>query len=113
MSRQVFISLMNAVDGKEAEYDAWYGEVHLPEVLQIPGFVAAQRFRVSTAQLAGMTPKWKYLVIYEIDGESATQALAELGRRIGSGEMIVSPALAPDVTAWAYSSVELRRTATS
>jgi hypothetical protein len=113
MSRHVFISLMNAVEGKEAEYDAWYGEVHLPEVLKIPGFVAAQRFQLSTAQLRGMTPKWKYLVIYELDGESANLALAELGRRIGDGEMIVSPALAPDVTAWAYAPVELRRSADS
>jgi len=113
MSRHVFISLMNAVEGKDAEYDAWYGEEHLPEVLKIPGFVAAQRFRLSTAQLAGMTPRWKYLVIYEIEGESPKQALAELGRRIGGGEMIVSPALAPDVAAWAYSPLELRRTAGS
>ena len=112
MSRHVFISLMNAVDGKEAEYDAWYGKVHLPEVLDVPGFVAAQRFRLSAAQLAGMTPRWKYLVVYEIDGESVDQALAELSRRIGDGQMIVSPALASDVAAWAYSPVEPRRTAT-
>jgi hypothetical protein len=111
MSRYVFISLMNAVEGKEAEYDAWYGKVHLPEVLQIPGFVAAQRFRLGAAQLAGMTPKWKYLVVYEIEGESVERALAELSRRIGEGEMIVSPALAPDVAAWSYSPMEPRCTA--
>src|ERR1700722_14635789 len=110
MPTHFFISLMNAKPGRDQEYEDWYGKEHLPDVLQIPGFVAAQRFKISEAQLPGMTPRWKYLVIYEIAGVSPAAALAELGRRIGS-DMAISDALAPDVAAWAFTSDESRRTA--
>ena len=30
--------------GQEAEYNRWYDEVHLGDVLEVDGFVAAQRF---------------------------------------------------------------------
>jgi hypothetical protein len=50
-----------------------------------------------------MNPPWKYLVVYEIEGESPASALQELGRRIAGAGMIISDALQPDVAAWAYS----------
>lgn len=33
-----------AHQGREAEYDRWYGEVHVGEVLGIPGFLACKRY---------------------------------------------------------------------
>ena len=32
------------VPGREDEYETWYNDAHLPEVLSIPGFAAARRF---------------------------------------------------------------------
>jgi hypothetical protein len=46
------------------------------------------------------------LAIYQIEGESPGDALAELSRRISSGAMAMSDALSPDVAAWTYSPVE-------
>ena len=37
----------NPLPGREAEFNKWYDEVHLPEVLQVKGFVAARRYVVS------------------------------------------------------------------
>lgn len=34
-----------ALPGREAEYDRWYDEVHVKDVLALPGFQAAERFR--------------------------------------------------------------------
>ena len=31
------------VAGREDEYHTWYTETHLPELLTLPGFVAARR----------------------------------------------------------------------
>jgi hypothetical protein len=40
----------NCIEGKEAEYDRWYDEVHSPEVLGTPGFVAMRRGRLASLQ---------------------------------------------------------------
>jgi hypothetical protein len=106
MATHVFFSLTNAKDGRDDEYESWYRDVHMPEVMEIRGFVSAQRFKVSESQLSGMTSPWKYLAIYQIEGESPGDALAELSRRISSGAMSMSDALSPDVAAWTYSPVE-------
>jgi hypothetical protein len=34
----------NARPGQQDEFNEWYGNVHLPEVLAMPGVVSAQRF---------------------------------------------------------------------
>ena len=34
-----------AVPGREDEYDAWYEDVHAPEVTALPGFLSYERFR--------------------------------------------------------------------
>jgi hypothetical protein len=100
-----FISLLNAKEGRDDEFNQWYFLQHIPDVLQIPGFITANRFRISDAQLPGMRPPWKYLIIYEIEAASPASALQELGRRITDG-MVVSDALAADVAAWTYSPFE-------
>ncbi len=47
----VFIIFANFVAGMEAEYHKWYSEVHMPEVSNVPGFVAMKRGRLSPVQL--------------------------------------------------------------
>jgi hypothetical protein len=100
-----FMSLLNAKPGRDSEFNEWYGKTHIPEVLQIPGFIGAQRFRLNAAQLPGMSPPWEYLVVYEIEGESPSDALEELGRRIANG-MKLSDSFEPDLAAWTYSPIE-------
>jgi hypothetical protein len=47
----VFIIFANFVAGMEAEYHAWYKDVHMPEVSNVPGFVAMKRGRLSPVQI--------------------------------------------------------------
>ncbi|MET0251771.1 MAG: hypothetical protein ABW203_06285 [Novosphingobium sp.] len=47
----VFIILANFVAGREAEYHAWYDNVHIPEVTRVPGFVAMKRGRLAPQQV--------------------------------------------------------------
>ena len=79
--------------GREDEYNQWYDEVHLREVLEIEGFVAAQRFKISDAQIAGMTGDVpaRYLAIYEIEGGDVEAILANLAT--GADKMNMSEAL--------------------
>ncbi|MBG6120077.1 MULTISPECIES: DUF4286 family protein [unclassified Sphingobium] len=85
MARFVLVVLSNAVEGHEAEYNRWYDAVHLPEVLTVPGYQAAQRFEIMDEG------PHKYLALYEIEAESAAQARASLAARVPGMDM--SPAI--------------------
>ena len=74
-----YLVYSNPVEGMEEEYNQWYNNVHLKEVLQIDGFNSAQRFELTSAQLVE-EQEYKYLAMYEIDSddvEGATQRLIE------------------------------------
>ncbi|WP_380872321.1 hypothetical protein ACFB49_32670 [Sphingomonas sp. DBB INV C78] len=64
----------NATPGKDEEYNRWYDEFHVPELLMTPTLVAAQRFRISDVSPADypgyLKPEFRYLTVYEIESES-------------------------------------------
>jgi len=84
------------VAGREADYNRWYDEQHAPDVVSIPGFVSAQRYKRSDLQLrpdAGASPP--YLVVYRIVTDDLPAVYAEVVARIKSGRTRLSPAMAP------------------
>jgi hypothetical protein len=90
--RHVLLALTNAVKGEDAEFERWYDNVHMPEILAISGFVSARRFRVIDEAAPGAMPNWRYFALYEIEAESPEAALQEMQRRATSGEMTLSAA---------------------
>jgi hypothetical protein len=54
--------LTNADD----EFNRWYDEVHVRDVLAKGPFLSAQRYRAADAQPAG-PPEYRYAAIYEIE----------------------------------------------
>ena len=88
----LFVVLTNPSDGREAEYNDWYDRRHLPDVLAIRGFVAAQRFRIDALAPAQKLP-WRYLAIYEVAADAVEAAFAELDVRKGTRRMPISDAL--------------------
>lgn len=61
------IVFSNPTPGEEDEYNRWYGQRHLFEVLSAPGFVNAQRFVLSDLQFSAPAQwPYKYLATYEI-----------------------------------------------
>ncbi len=46
MATYLLLVYTSPVPGWEDEYHAWYDNVHLDEVLTVPGFTAAQRYAV-------------------------------------------------------------------
>ena len=74
-----YLVYSNPVEGMEEEYNQWYNNVHLKEVLQIEGFNSAQRFELTSSQLIE-EQEYKYLAMYGVDSddvEGATQRLIE------------------------------------
>lgn len=88
MGRSKFIVMVNATAGQDAEFNRWYDEEHLGDVCAIPGVVSAERFNL----VAGL-PSFRYLTIYEFDTDDPKAVLAEIGRRSGTPQMLLSPAL--------------------
>lgn len=97
MATHRLIVFTEPTDGKEAEYNEWYDQVHLKEVLEMEGFVGAQRFALADTQIAENAAEQvpsRYLAIYEIEAESLEAALEKLNA--GSETMQMSDALNMD-----------------
>ena len=67
------------VDPKvEEEWNVWYDQVHLPDILGCPGFIHAARYVCDEAGAR------RYLTVYEITGDEVLQS-AEFSKRRGWG----------------------------
>ena len=65
----ILVVMMDVELGHEAEFDRWYNEEHLPERLEIPGYVSARRFKLEEGN--GVL---KYLCIWELEDESPLES---------------------------------------
>src|SRR5439155_10429651 len=94
MAKYTFVVLTNPTPGKDAEYNRWYNEQHIPDVLQARGFVCAQRFRLADTQMGGDTNKpYKYLALYEIETDNLQGALDDLASRRNTPDMVMTDAI--------------------
>ena len=90
MSKGVILVHTSPVEGRDDEYNDWYDDVHLMEVLKVAGFTSACRFRT----LGGNSVP--YLAIYEVEADDLKAAQAALGAGVASGEIRMSDTLAMD-----------------
>src|SRR5262249_47389637 len=67
---------------REAEYNRWYNEVHIPEVCMVNGIVGARRYKLSEAQRDHPEPPrgHQYLTEYDIEAETLQDVLDEIVR---------------------------------
>jgi hypothetical protein len=108
MSKYTMIVLTRPVEGREDEYNDWYTNIHLPEVLGTEGFLAAQRFKLA----GGPDAPAPYLAIYEIESADFAGSFAKLIQRVEEGKIAISTALdEPTAIAAAYQPITERVTA--
>ena len=65
---------------REQEYNAWYDEIHIPELLKLDGIVGARRLR----SVNGDGP---YVAIYELEGEDLQTILDNMVANAGQLHM--------------------------
>jgi len=100
MPKYLFVVMTRPVEGREQEYNDWYTKQHLDDVLEVEGFVAAQRFQLcSGGDLPSGSP---YLALYEIEAESPAAAQRALNSKSQSGTMFISDALDFNTVSAAY-----------
>ena len=65
---------------REAEYNNWYDNVHLHDLVAVEGVVSASRYQVSDTQLVpeAAPDGPPYLAIYEIEADDPAAVLAAI-----------------------------------
>lgn len=94
-----FVVLTNAEEGRDEEYNDWYDNRHLVDVLKIPGIVSAQRFKLAPVQNSSEPSPHEYLALYQIETDDLKQVMDTLRERSGTEAMPRSDALSNSVYA--------------
>ena len=111
MGRYAFLVLTNAKSGQDAEFNDWYTNTHLDDLLRLEGFVAAQRFQVVEGAHESPPPH-RYMAIYEIEADDLALAQKALAAAAESGAMFVSPSLERGTAAWYFEPITDRLSST-
>lgn len=98
MAKYVMFVMTNCVPGTDAEFNDWYDRIHLPDVLKVPGIVAAQRYKLTAEQRRTTRPDFGYLAAYEIETSDLQKTFAAMNEGLKS--VYKSPSMIPDT--WAY-----------
>jgi hypothetical protein len=105
------LGFTNAVPGRDDEFNAWYDTYHLSELVRnVDGYARGRRYRLAdvqrTGQGAGRPAPWRYLALYEVEGDDMRAVHEELVRfREGGGFTPHDGLLAPGTAAWLYAPV--------
>lgn len=101
--RNVFVVFTNSAEDADDEFNSWYDEHHIHDLVGVDGFTWGQRYRLHPDQRPGMRkPEWDYFALYEIEGD-VTEIHQKLA--LASPGFVKSATLAPDSVAWVFSPV--------
>ncbi len=105
MHKFSWMVMTNCDPTHEREFNEWYDDVHLKDLLRVPGIVAASRSKLTNAQmtmvdgalvlcdLKAIDAKYKYLACYSVETDNISAVLEAVKARSGTSEMEISPHL--------------------
>ena len=75
--KTLYLVRANPRKDREEEFNRWYDEIHLDQVLRVSGFKSARRFKLAPEQVQ---PKQEstYFAIYEIESNNIKKTLENL-----------------------------------
>lgn len=79
MPRAVLVVATNCPPGQEAAFNDWYTNTHVPDILQLPGMVAATRYEIVGQPRTG---QGRFLALYEIDSDDPAATMSGVNRAI-------------------------------
>jgi hypothetical protein len=89
---ELMIAFSNPAEGKEDEFNAWYADQHIPDVLAVDGLIVARRYGLT--DVGGPSEgEYRYLAIYEIESGRTLEARAALIAAVKSGKVRESDSL--------------------
>ena len=90
MGHHQLISLTASKPGKEREFVDWYNDVHVPEVLLVPGIISAKTSRLG--ERMGYVP-WQQLAVFEVETDDPDAVIPEIKARLEAGTMTLSDSI--------------------
>jgi hypothetical protein len=87
--RYVMLVFANPIPGREAEFNDWYSNTHMGDLVQLQGWMGAQRFRLLTnvqPRLSAAGYGHGYLIIWDLEETDANPALARMTAAIAGGK---------------------------
>jgi hypothetical protein len=88
-NRFTYLVFANPLPGHEAEFNDWYLNQHLGDLLQLDGWMGAQRFRLNGAIAPRPTPggyAHGYVVLWDLEGADATRIKEPVGPALNNGK---------------------------
>lgn len=87
--------LTNSAPGREAEFNKWYTEIHVPEIVATDSFVGGRRFEIKAHN--GEAPTHRFLAVYDVaPGIDPGAALSDMVARGGDGRFTMTDAMGPN-----------------
>lgn len=102
MARFLWLVLANPAEGRELEFNQWYDEEHVPDVLVVDTVRSVQRFEF-VASGGTADPEHRFLAVYEVEAENPEAAIAAMDKaRAEQGRMRGRSSLDRDVRQWYF-----------
>jgi hypothetical protein len=100
MADRLMLVFTNPVDGQDDAFNEWYDSRHIADVLNVPGVVAAQRYRLAPIALPDgddapaqlPPPSHRYLAVYELDRDP-DEVMKEFLSRAADGRLPLNETL--------------------
>ena len=89
MAKRLMLALSNAAAGRDKEFNDWYDEVHIPDVLSVEGVLSATRFELESDDPAAAH---RYLTVYELDREGPA-VMGDIIEGMASGSFAASDSI--------------------
>ena len=97
MATSILVVHSRPVEGREDEFNSWYSDVHLPEVLRVDGFVTARRYRFVPADEEEPPGGLPYLAVYEVADGRLEEARAALAAALERSRLAVTEGRTPEL----------------
>jgi hypothetical protein len=89
VTKLIMVALTNPAPDREAEFNDWYDNTHIPQIrAAVPGVGDVHRYRTADTQ-AGH----RYLALYEIEADGPGPVLGALGAGVESGAVQMTDAM--------------------
>jgi hypothetical protein len=91
MAKYVYVVMTNPVEGREDEFNDWYTNGHLADILRL-GFQSAQRFQLASMRSPQVCGQ-KYLAIYEVETDDIDAVNEAMIKAAGTPALQLSTAM--------------------
>src|SRR5688500_2256549 len=96
MAKGVLVVYTTPAEAREDDFNRWYTETHVPELLKLPGFTSGTRYKLSSEQLMpGAQAPGPYLALYDIEGDDLKEVVGGIMRGFQDGSITRGDASAP------------------